>query len=122
MATCDPAGPTVVYISKMVPAAAKASKQFVAFGRVFSGTVAPGQRVYVLGPSYVPGSRDFAEARIAGVVVMMAGKTRSVETAGAGQIVGLLGLDKHIAKSCTVVSSLQAFPMRVGSRLSPPNN
>lgn len=52
---CDPKGPLVLYISKMVPNADKS--RFFAFGRVFSGTVATGQKVHILGPNYVPGKK-----------------------------------------------------------------
>merc|ERR1711915_340509 len=37
---CDPAGPLMMYVSKMVPTSDKG--RFYAFGRVFSGTVATG--------------------------------------------------------------------------------
>jgi elongation factor 2 len=40
MRECDPKGPLVIYISKMVPSLDKG--RFVAFGRVFSGTVSAG--------------------------------------------------------------------------------
>ena len=42
------------YVSKMVPAADKS--RFYAFGRVFSGTVAKGQKVRIQGPHYKPGA------------------------------------------------------------------
>jgi elongation factor 2 len=32
--------------------------RFYAFGRVFSGTVASGQKVRIMGPNYVPGSKN----------------------------------------------------------------
>lgn len=40
MMACDPKGPLMIYISKMVPSNDKG--RFVAFGRVFSGTVSAG--------------------------------------------------------------------------------
>uniref|UniRef100_T1J7D8 Tr-type G domain-containing protein n=1 Tax=Strigamia maritima TaxID=126957 RepID=T1J7D8_STRMM len=40
---CDPNGPLMMYISKMVPTTDKG--RFYAFGRVFSGTVGTGQKV-----------------------------------------------------------------------------
>ncbi|CAM6000739.1 unnamed protein product [Sphagnum balticum] len=40
MRACDPKGPLMIYISKMVPSTDKG--RFYAFGRVFSGTVASG--------------------------------------------------------------------------------
>jgi elongation factor 2 len=40
MRNCDPDGPLMMYISKMVPTNDKG--RFYAFGRVFAGTVATG--------------------------------------------------------------------------------
>jgi len=40
MKGCDPKGPLMMYVSKMVPTADKS--RFFAFGRVFSGTIATG--------------------------------------------------------------------------------
>lgn len=40
---CDPKGPLMMYISKMVPTSDKG--RFYAFGRVFSGIVSTGQKV-----------------------------------------------------------------------------
>ena len=43
MTNCDPTGPLMMYISKMVPTSDKG--RFYAFGRVFSGKIATGQKV-----------------------------------------------------------------------------
>ena len=43
------------YVSKMIPASDKG--RFFAFGRVFAGKVATGQKVRIMGPNYVPGSK-----------------------------------------------------------------
>jgi elongation factor 2 len=40
MRNCDPTGPLMMYVSKMVPTNDKG--RFFAFGRVFSGTIATG--------------------------------------------------------------------------------
>ncbi len=40
---CDPEGPLMMYVSKMIPTSDKG--RFVAFGRVFAGTVATGKKV-----------------------------------------------------------------------------
>jgi len=40
MKNCDPKGPLMMYVSKMVPTTDKS--RFFAFGRVFSGTIATG--------------------------------------------------------------------------------
>lgn len=45
IANCDPNGPLMIFISKMVPTSDKG--RFYAFGRVFSGTVASGQKVRI---------------------------------------------------------------------------
>ena len=42
--TCDPKAPLVMYVSKMVPTSDKG--RFYAFGRVFSSTIATGQKVW----------------------------------------------------------------------------
>lgn len=46
----------MMYVSKMVPTTDKG--RFYAFGRVFSGIVASGQKVRIMGPNYVPGKKD----------------------------------------------------------------
>ena len=56
MKNCDPKGPLLMYVSKMVPTNDKG--RFYAFGRVFAGTVATGQKVRIMGPNYVPGKKD----------------------------------------------------------------
>lgn len=53
---CDPNAPLCMYISKMVPTTDKG--RFYAFGRVFSGKVATGQKCRIMGPNYVPGKKD----------------------------------------------------------------
>ncbi|TFY79365.1 hypothetical protein EWM64_g4650 [Hericium alpestre] len=53
---CDPKGPLVCYISKMVPTSDKG--RFYAFGRVFSGTVRSGPKIRIQGPNFVPGKKE----------------------------------------------------------------
>lgn len=70
MRNCDPNGPLMIYISKMVPAADKG--RFYAFGRVFSGTVASGQKVRIMGANYKVGKKDDVfEKNITRTVLMM---------------------------------------------------
>lgn len=114
MMKCDSSGPLMVYVSKMIPSANKGNKQFYAFARVFSGRIQTGQKVYVCGANYVPGAQvDVYEARVTGLVMMMAAHTRAIEEASAGQIIGIVGIDKYLSKSCTVTSDLEAHRMRV---------
>ena len=53
---CDPNGPLCMYVSKMVPTTDKG--RFYAFGRVFAGKVATGQKVRIMGPNFVPGKKE----------------------------------------------------------------
>merc|ERR1711962_435967 len=67
---CDPNGPVMMYISKMVPTSDKG--RFYAFGRVFSGKVATGQKVRIMGPHYVPGKKeDLYQKSIQRTILMM---------------------------------------------------
>lgn len=69
MINCDPKGPLVIYISKMV---SNHQGRFYAFGRVFSGTVSPGQKVRIMGANFVPGNKnDYYEKAIQRVAIPM---------------------------------------------------
>lgn len=60
----------VRYVSKMVPTSDKG--RFYAFGRVFAGTIATGQKVRILGPNYVPGKKtDLWVKNIQRTIIMM---------------------------------------------------
>jgi elongation factor 2 len=50
IAKCDQGGALMVFISKMIPTNDKG--RFFAFGRVFGGTAATGQKVRIMGPNY----------------------------------------------------------------------
>jgi elongation factor 2 len=52
---CDPEGPLILHVSKMIPASVKG--RFFALGRVFSGRVTTGMKVRIMGPNYVPGQK-----------------------------------------------------------------
>ncbi len=56
MKNCDPKGPLMMYVSKMVPTTDKG--RFFAFGRVLSGTIATGQKVRIMGSTYLPGKKE----------------------------------------------------------------
>ena len=67
MKNCDPDGPVMMYVSKMVPAADKG--RFYAVGRVFSGTVTSGLEVRIMGPDYTPDSgksKDLYHKKLSG--------------------------------------------------------
>jgi len=52
---CDPNGPLMMYVSKMVPTTDKG--RFYAFGRVFSGKVATGMKARIQGPNFIHGKK-----------------------------------------------------------------
>ena len=112
IAACDKNGPVMVFISKMVPTNDKG--RFFAFGRVFSGTVATGQKVRILGPNYKPGSKtDLNIKNIQRTVLMMAGKVEAVPDVPCGNTVCLVGVDQFIVKQATITTCETAHCIRV---------
>ncbi|KAF9011075.1 P-loop containing nucleoside triphosphate hydrolase protein [Cyathus striatus] len=109
---CDPNGPLVLYVSKMVPTSDKG--RFYAFGRVFSGTVKSGPKIRIQGPNYLPGKKDdlFVKS-IQRTVLMMGRYIEPIEDCPAGNIVGLVGIDQFLLKSGTLTTSETAHNMRV---------
>lgn len=100
---CDPEAPLMMYISKMVPTSDKG--RFYAFGRVFSGTVATGQRVRIQGPHYTPGGRDDLNIKnIQRTVLMMGRYVEKVQDVPCGNTVGLVGVDQYLLKSGTITT------------------
>ncbi|KAI0639536.1 eukaryotic translation elongation factor 2 [Trametes polyzona] len=109
---CDPKGPLVCYISKMVPTSDKG--RFYAFGRVFSGTVRAGPKIRIQGPNYVPGKKDDLFVKSVQRTVLMMGRyVEPIEDCPAGNIVGLVGIDQFLLKSGTLTSSETAHNMKV---------
>ncbi|GFV31548.1 elongation factor 2 [Trichonephila clavipes] len=109
---CDPNGPLMMYISKMVPTTDKG--RFYAFGRVFSGTVQSGQKVRIMGPNYVPGKKDDLNAKNAQrTVIMMGWYVEAIENVPCGNICGLVGIDQYLVKTGTISTFKDAHNMRV---------
>ena len=100
---CDPQGPLMMYISKMVPTSDKG--RFYAFGRVFSGTVATGQKVRIQGPHYTPGSKeDLNIKNIQRTVLMMGRYVEQIQDVPCGNTCALVGVDQFILKSGTITN------------------
>lgn len=102
---CDPEGQLVVYISKMIPTGSGGN--FYALGRIFSGTLRSGQKVHVLGANYISASetkKEYYENKIVQKLLRAAGnKMFPIESASAGQIVALVGIDQWLLKSGTLL-------------------
>ena len=108
---CDPNGPLMLYISKMVPAADRG--RFIAFGRVFSGTVRTGVKVRIMGPNYEPGSKkDLNIKAVQRAMLMMGRRTEAVDSVPCGNTVGIVGLDAVILKTASISDSEDAFPLK----------
>jgi elongation factor 2 len=109
---CDPKGPLVFYVSKMVPTTDKG--RFYAFGRVFSGTVKSGPKIRIQGPNYIPGKKDdlFVKS-IQRTILMMGRLIEPIVDCPAGNICGLVGIDQFLLKSGTLTSSETAHNMKV---------
>jgi len=108
---CDPNACLVMYVSKMVPTADRG--RFTAFGRVFSGTVATGQKVRIMGPNYVPGKKDdlFLKS-IQRTVLMMGRYTEAIDDVPCGNICGLVGVDQFLVKTGTITTFETAHNMK----------
>ncbi|RXM92273.1 Elongation factor 2 [Acipenser ruthenus] len=109
---CDPKAPLMMYISKMVPTTDKG--RFYAFGRVFSGIVATGQKVRIMGPNYTPGKKeDLYLKPIQRTILMMGRYVEPIEDVPCGNIVGLVGVDQYLVKTGTISTFEHAHNMRV---------
>lgn len=100
---------------------------FIAFARIFSGTVKPGDKVYVLGPKYdpsnapesvdesvtlkdLPSSEHVTITTVKRIFLLMGRELECVNEASAGSVVGLSDLEHHILKSATLSNSLYCPP------------
>merc|ERR1719216_823113 len=88
----------MAYISKMVPTSDKG--RFYAFGRVFAGKIATGQKVRIMGPNFVPGEKhDLYNKQIQRTILMMGRYIEAIDDVPAGNLVGLVGVDQYLVKT-----------------------
>merc|ERR1711944_293007 len=112
MKNCDPNGPLMMYISKMVPTSDKG--RFYAFGRVFSGKIATGMKARIMGPNFVPGKKDdLNEKAIQRTILMMGRYIEAIEDVPCGNICGLVGVDQFLVKTGTITTYKEAHNMKV---------
>eukprot|EP00808_Paulinella_micropora_P024354 g60066.t1 len=105
---CNPNGPLMMYVSKMVPTSEKG--RFYAFGRVFSGVLKAAATVRIQGPEYKPGSKkDLFVKKIQRVVLMMGRTVEQLNDCPCGNIIGIVGVDQFILKSGTICSDDDAY-------------
>jgi elongation factor 2 len=110
---CDPKGPLMIYISKLVPTS-EGSSRFYAFGRVFSGTVKTGQKVSIMGANYVHGEKNdlFTDKAIQRTAIMLGNKIEPVDYVECGNTVVLVGIDNYMVKSGTITTSDLLYPIK----------
>jgi len=93
----------MMYVSKMIPTPDKG--RFHAFGRVFSGTIATGQKVRIQGSHYKPGGKDDLNVKsIQRTLLMMGSKTEQIQDVPCGNTVALVGVDQYLLKSGTLTT------------------
>jgi elongation factor 2 len=108
---CNPQGPLMIYISKMVPTSDKG--RFYAFGRVFSGTVSSGQKVRIMGPNYDFATKtDLFVKSIQRTVLMMGRTVEQVPSIPCGNTCGLVGVDQYLMKNGTISDVEEAKTIR----------
>ncbi|BEJ17900.1 hypothetical protein CspHIS471_0701680 [Cutaneotrichosporon sp. HIS471] len=99
--SCDANGPTVVQVAKLFMTTD--AQAFRAFGRVMSGKVSRGQPVYVLGEGYsLDDEEDMVPAIVESVMIDESRYNVDIETAYAGNLVLLSGVDASINKTATI--------------------
>ncbi|CAF1233683.1 unnamed protein product [Rotaria sordida] len=108
---CDPNGPLMMYISKMVPTLTRG--RFYAFGRVFSGVVKSNQPVRIMGSNYVPGKKeDLYVKSIRRTILMMGHDIVPIEDVPCGNICGLVGVDQYLIKTGTITTFENAYNLQ----------
>ena len=122
--------PIVIFISKMQPIDTKSyeiatktenktkeHKRLIGFGRVFSGRIRKGAEMYVFGVTHSKERKDVAKVVINDIFIFMGGNNlKAVSDMGAGNIVGIGGLENILLKMGTI-SSLEECPSFAPARL-----
>merc|ERR1711971_133854 len=108
---CDSKGPMSMYVSKLVPTPEKG--RFIAFGRVFSGTIKTGQEIRILGPDFVFGKKkDLFIKKVQRTLLMMGRYVEQIADCPAGNVCGLVGIDQFLLKSGTLTTSETFHPFQ----------
>ncbi|KAL6770647.1 EFG13 [Auxenochlorella protothecoides x Auxenochlorella symbiontica] len=129
MRECTPAGPPLVYISKMIsvpanvlprqpgtaPSADPSQEIFLAFGRVFAGTLRTGQALCVLPDTHNPADpAAIAAARSvtpSALYLMMGRGLEPLAAVPAGNVLALAGLGQAILKTATLAPGARVRPL-----------
>ena len=107
MKQCDASGPLMINVVKLynTPDGTK----FHALGRIFSGTIRAGQTVKILGEAYSKeDEEDMCTAELSGIFIPGARFSLQVNSAKAGNLIFLEGVDEPIKKTATITDSSRA--------------
>ena len=79
-------------------------RRFLAIGRVFSGSIAVGQDINILGPSYHKGSKqDKYHKKIQKLCILVQNRTiQEIGEVPCGCLVGILGIDPFLQKFANI--------------------
>lgn len=109
------AGEEETSVEPTPPEVERQEYEFIAFARVFSGTLRRGMKLYNLSPKHdprqplhrMPGEAPYAsEVTVGELYMFMGGELQLLEEVPAGNIVGIGGLEAHIVKTATLSSTL----------------
>lgn len=89
-------------------------EHLIGFARLFSGTLAVGDEVYVLPPKFTPAHPNAQpqpkKVTITALYLLMGRSLESLSSVPAGNVVGIAGLEGAILKNGTICSQLEGAP------------
>jgi len=106
ISNCAADGPTIVYISKMVPSGQNGKKR-LALGRIFSGTLRQGDNLRAIRTDGSDSVAKVSQIKLHGLGSNMT----TIPKAQAGQLIALEGIDKALGKAGTLTSSPDGMPI-----------
>jgi len=108
MTECNPDGPIMMYISKMISLDPKSPKTY-AYGRVFSGTLRKGISIRILDDTYsseTKNNKNNNKYKIKDIVFLKGSKAfKSIQECPSGNIIALEGMDQVLFKSGTITDN-----------------
>ncbi|CAD8210299.1 unnamed protein product [Paramecium pentaurelia] len=98
---CNPNGPFVMFISKVIQVG---RDNYIAFGRIFSGTIKQDQQIRIMGSNFKPCSKDDIFIRQIGKTAWINGRMVEYIEQGipCGNVIGLIGDSNVLTNSSTI--------------------